>query len=95
MTKIVVVGDEEFTLGFELVGVESKPLQELESLFRKDSDIGIVIISEKDYSTLNMKIKTQIDRMIKPIVVILSEKDYKGGNLREAVIKALGVDLLK
>lgn len=95
MSKIYVVGDEDFTLGFELVGIESKKLDDLEVLFSKDSNAGIVIITQEDYHSLSVKTKSQIDRMIKPIVIILSKDDIKGGNLREAVVKALGVDILK
>lgn len=95
MSKIVVVGDEAFTLGFELVGIESKPFSEFESLLSKDTDVGIVIINKADYDQLNLKLKTKLDTLIKPIVVILSEDDIRGGHLKEAIIKALGVDLLK
>ena len=95
MSKIVVVGDEDFTLGFELVGIESFPFEDFEKLIAKDSQASILIINEKDYSTLSLKLKSQVDRLLKPIVVILSEDDIKGSNLREAIIRALGVDLLK
>ena len=44
MNKIVVVGEEEFTLGFEIVGIESFPLDKLENLISKSSDVGIIII---------------------------------------------------
>lgn len=90
-----VVGDEDFTLGFELVGIESKTMDKFESLISKGTDAGIVVIEQKDYDNLSIKIKGQIDKLIKPIVVILSQDDIKGGNLREAIIRALGVDLLK
>lgn len=95
MSKIIVCGKEEFTLGFELVGIEAKPINDLENLMSKNSDVGIVIISQNDYDSLSIKIKTQIDKLIKPIVVILSDSDIKGNNLKQAIIKALGVDLLK
>ena len=36
-----------------------------------------------------------IDTLIKPLVVIMSQDDTKGTNLREMIIRALGVDLLK
>ncbi len=95
MSKIIVVGDESFTLGFELVGIEAKPMKEFENLLHKDENIGIIIIPQEEYDTLSLKIKTKLDTLIKPIVVILSEEDIKGGNLRNAIIRALGVDLLK
>lgn len=95
MDKIVVVGDEEFTMGFELVGIESAPVDKFESLLDKGAEVGIIIISQKDHETLSMKVKTQLTRQLKPIVVILSEEDIKGNSLREKVVKALGVDLMK
>ena len=95
MTKIVVVGDEDFTFGFELVGIEGKPLDKFEEIISKKSDVGIVVILQKDYDGLSIKLKNTIDKLIKPIVVILSEDDIKGGNIRDAIIRALGVDLLK
>jgi vacuolar-type H+-ATPase subunit F/Vma7 len=95
MSEIVVVGKEEFTLGFELVGIKAQTFDKFEELISKNSNTGIVIIEKSEYDTLSLKIKTQVDKLLKPIVVILSEDDIKGGNLRNAIIKALGVDLLK
>ena len=95
MSKIVVVGDEEFTLGFELVGIDAFPFSEFEKVVSKTSDAGIVVISQQDYDTLSVRLKNDIDKMLKPIVVILSKEDIKGGNLRDAIVRALGVDLLK
>lgn len=95
MNKIIVCGNEDFTLGFELVGIEAKPMSKFESLIGKNSDIGIIVINQEDYDKLSLKLKNQITRLIKPIVLILSKDDIKGGNLKEAIIKALGVDLLK
>lgn len=95
-SKIVVVGSEEFTLGFELVGIEQFSLDKLESLIStKNNNIGIIIISEKDYNLQSQKIKNMIDKLIQPIVVILSDEDIKGNNLREQVMRVLGVDLMK
>lgn len=95
MTKIIALGNEEFTLGFELVGIESGKVENIEKYFQKTEDIGIIIISSQDYETLSLKIKNQIDKSLKPIVIILSKDDIKGNNLRDMIIKALGVDLLK
>jgi len=95
MNKIMVCGGEDFTLGFELVGIEAKPMEEFESLLSKNLDIGIIVIDQEEYNKLSLKLKNQITRLLKPIVLILSKDDIKGGNLKEAIIKALGVDLLK
>ena len=95
MNEIIVVGDEEFTLGFELVGIRAYGIDSFEELISKNSLAGIIIISQENYDSLSLKIKNQVDRLLKPIVVILSQDDIKGGNLRDAIIRALGVDLLK
>jgi len=96
MSKIVVFGNEEFVLGFELVGIETYLIEELEEIIsNKESDIGIVVISSDDYEKLSLRIKNTISKLLKPIVVILSEDDIKGNSLREKIISAMGVDLLK
>lgn len=94
MAEMIVVGEEEFTLGFELVGIKAEPLEKFDELISKNSNVGIIVISQKDYDTLSIRTKNIIDKLIKPIVVILSQDDIKGGNLRDAIIRALGVDLL-
>ena len=93
--KIIVVGEEEFNLGFELVGIESRPIEDIEKLISKIENTGIVILSQESYENLSLKIKNRIDSLLKPIVVILSKDDIKGNNLREKVMRVLGVDLLK
>jgi vacuolar-type H+-ATPase subunit F/Vma7 len=95
MAKIFVCGNEEFTLGFELVGIEAVTFDKFENLISKSSDCGIVIISQDNYNNLSLKLKNTVDKLLKPIIVILSKDDIKGGNLRDAIIRALGVDLLK
>lgn len=95
MSKIVVVGNEEFCMGFELIGIDAYSVSEIERLISKKEDTGIVVISREDYDSLNIRLKNDISKLIKPIVVILSKDDIKGDGLREQIIKALGVDLLK
>lgn len=95
MAEIIAVGDEDFTLGFELVGIRTYPVSEFDKLIQKNSEAGILIVSQRDYDVFPQRTKMEIDRLLKPLVVILSKEDIKGGNLREAIIKALGVDLLK
>jgi vacuolar-type H+-ATPase subunit F/Vma7 len=95
MSKIVVVGDEDFSLGFEIVGIEAFPLSKFEELINKKEEIGIIVIKRDDYEKFSIKVKTKVNRLLKPIVVIISEDDIKGNTLREQIIKALGVDLMK
>lgn len=94
MNTILAIGEEEFTLGFELVGIPGHRIEELETLLN-EQNAGIVILSQQDYDKQDKRLQQRIDQSIKPIVVILSEEDIKGGHLRDAVIRALGVDVLK
>lgn len=91
--QIVAVGEEDFTLGFELVGLNAHRAAELEELLKR-KDIGIIILSQEEYDNQSSRVQQKIDTSIKPIVVLLSQEDVKGGHLREAVIRALGVDVL-
>jgi len=94
MNTIYAIGEEEFTLGFELVGIPARREEELEALL-SEQDAGILILSQEEYNKQHKRLQQKIDQSIKPIVVILSEEDIKGGRLRDAVIRALGVDVLK
>lgn len=93
--KIVVVGTEEFTLGFELIGISSKGIEELESLFSKDSGVGIVIMQDRDYNSLSLRVQNRIEQLLKPIVIVLSEEEIKTNSIRDLIIRSLGVDLMK
>lgn len=93
--RIVVVGDENFTLGFELVGIDSITIDKIDTLFDKNGDVGIVIINKNDFDNLSLKQRGQVTKSLKPLFVILSEEDIKGNSLREQIIKSFGVDLLK
>ena len=55
MSKIVVVGNEDITLGFELVGIESTTMDKFEELISNKSDVGVVVISQEDYNTLSIE----------------------------------------
>ena len=96
MSKIVVSGSEEFSLGFELVGIEYFDLKNLESLIYDSShDVGVVILEKESYDELSVRMQAEIKRIIRPIVVILSKEDVKGDSLRDEIIKTMGVDLMK
>jgi vacuolar-type H+-ATPase subunit F/Vma7 len=95
MEKIVVIGSEDFALGFELVGIQRENISKIEELISSKSDIGILIISSEEFKTLSLKLKNQIERLIKPLVVILSKEDVKGNSLKNQIIKSFGIDLMK
>lgn len=93
--KIVAVGSEDFTFGYEIAGVKAFNEEGFHQAISKQEGAGIVILESEVYEKLSQKDKIMIDTLIKPLVVIMSSEDNKGSNLRELIVKALGVDLLK
>lgn len=93
--NIVAVGSEDFTFGYEIAGVKAYSENDFHKAISKQEGAGIVILDSKVYEKLSQKDKLMIDTLIKPLVVIMSEDNTKGSNLREMIIRALGVDLLK
>jgi len=94
--SIAVIGEEEFTLGFKLAGVQkvydtenySEKIQELV----EREDLGIVIVEQKDLEQLPSHVKRRIDGSVDPVVVPLSEEAEAMG-LQDKIKKVIGVEL--
>jgi len=95
MEKIIVLGNEDFTLGFELIGIEAMTIDSIDEILANKFNVGIVIISKVDYDSLSSRLKNMISKSLKPIVIILSKEDLRANSLRDKIIKAMGVDLMK
>ena len=98
--EIAVVGTAEFTLGFQLAGVQRlyhpESDDDLASTMRdllNQKDVGIVVIDSADLTRLSDRLRSQIADSITPTVLgIGTEED---NTLRESIKSALGVDLWK
>ena len=98
--EIAVVGQLEFTLGFQLAGVENlynpSDDEELSATMRDllgQKDVGIVVIDSADLTRLSDRLRSQIADSITPTILgIGTEED---NSLRESIKSALGVDLWK
>jgi len=99
MTKeIGVVGSEDFVLGFQLAGVrkavrstpETYP-QDVERLLA--SGLGILIVDAKDVDRLNPFLRKRLLDSNEPVVIQMGGES--GGDLREKVKRAIGIDLYK
>ncbi len=93
---IAVIGDEEFTLGFRLAGVQKtfgkeNYQQKLQELLQRD-DLGIVIVEESDLQELPKRIREQVDESVDPVVVSLSE-EAESERLNEKIRKVIGADI--
>jgi V/A-type H+-transporting ATPase subunit F len=93
-----VIGDEQFVLGFKLLGIkknrsivnEEEFEDNLIEMFR-DKEIGIIIIQPEYYKNLSTKTKLRVDTSLKPTVIVLGEK--LSDILRDKIRHVIGVDL--
>ena len=98
--KIAVVGDNEFTLGFRLAGVEdihnSANPEEMAEVLRgilRDSDVGIIVVDSDEMLQLPERLRQNLSDSISPTVLGIGTKE--DNTLRETIRKAIGVDLWK
>ena len=97
---IAVVGTPEFTLGFQLAGIDNLHNPEGEeatiSTFKKllsTKSVGIVVVDSTILTTLPERLRDQLSASISPTVLgIGTEEDT---TLRDTIRKAIGVDLWK
>ena len=98
--EIAVVGNNDFTLGFRLAGVErihnttneGEMATILKSLLN-EKDIGIIVIDSEDLIQLPERLKQQLSDSVSPTVLGIGTKE--DNTLRESIRKAIGVDLWK
>lgn len=101
--KIIVIGEEELTLGFRLAGVSewytfggeegAKKLGEL----LKRSDVGIIIASSGIRKALDWRLESAVEASSKPIVVFVPGKrggiDESEMSLQELIRRSIGINL--
>ena len=97
---IAVIGTPEFTLGFQLAGINRLHHPEddeaLTNTIREllgQKEVGIVVIDSADLTRLSDRLRSRIADSITPTILgIGTEED---NTLRESIKSALGVDLWK
>ena len=100
--KYFVIGDEDTVLGFGLVGVDGETVtneEEAADVFSrtlKDSDVGIVIITERAADFIRGDVERYV--FTEDFPLILEIPDRKGRvpgrpSLRETVNNAIGVSV--
>ena len=93
---IGVIGDEEFTLGFKLAGVQKTFSNEnyeetIEQAIKRD-DIGILVAEQSDLEKLPGRVRKNVEESVDPVVVTLSETAESSG-LQEKIRRVIGVDI--
>ena len=97
--EIAVVGDEDFVLGYKLVGIrKTYPAEdeELESVINdvlQDTGVGILVLSSRSLGKVSAGAKRRIMASSHPVVISVGTEEEE--DLREKVKKAIGVDLYK
>ncbi len=94
--SIAVIGREEFTLGFQLAGIQKvyereNYTEKIQEITDRD-DIGIVIVEQQDLEELPSHIRQRIEGSVDPVVVPLTEEAEAMG-LQDKIRKVIGVDL--
>ena len=98
--EIAVVGPLEFTLGFQLAGVENlynpsddEEMAEILRSLLNQAEVGVVVVDNFDLMRLPERLRLQLSESITPTVLgIGTEED---NTLRESIKSALGGDLWK
>jgi V/A-type H+-transporting ATPase subunit F len=97
--EIAVVGDEDFVLGYKLVGIRKTfPAadDEIESVVDgvlQDKDVGILILAAQSLKKASAGARRRIMSSSHPVVISVGTEEEE--DLREKVKKAIGVDLYK
>ncbi|MFQ6106882.1 MAG: V-type ATP synthase subunit F [Thermoplasmata archaeon] len=97
--EIAVVGDEDFVLGYKLVGIRktyASADEELESVIHgvlQDRNAGILIVSSSSLAKVSPGARKRIMSSSHPVVISVGVEEEE--DLREKVKKAIGVDLYK
>jgi V/A-type H+/Na+-transporting ATPase subunit F len=98
MKKIAVLGDDKFSLGFELAGIKNSfklskdhPEYTIKELM-SNKEIGLIIFQEEILSQLNEVTKEKMLQSIEPVFLMISEQDTNE-ELKKLIKKSIGVDL--
>jgi len=96
--EIAVVGDEKFTLGFRLAGIQktytpSNNDEKLEELL-ETPELGIIITEERIIQETSKKIRQRIEASVDPVVIGLSEQ-AESERLQQKIKAAIGADITK
>lgn len=96
--SLVAIGEADFTLGFQLAGVQKivhpNNLKEDIKFLLDDENLSIVLIDEVTFNKLDSRIKDEVINSIKPVFVTVSVT-AQHQELRKMIRQAIGVDLLK
>jgi V/A-type H+-transporting ATPase subunit F len=98
--EIAVVGSEDFTIGFALAGVRKRVVtvdpgeaEHAIGAVLESREAGILVVDAKEAERLSPSIRRRLAASLDPVVVQLGGEG--GGDLRDKVRRAIGIDLYK
>ena len=96
--ELGVVGDEEFCLGFRLVGIhhvydmgEGDDVEETVTKAMADEEVGILVMPSDLIPQLHPSTRQDITSSVRPVVIPIGAVEET--DLREKIKQAVGVDL--
>ena len=96
--EIGVVGNDLFTIGFRLVGIEKwfnvneeVPVENAIKTALQDKEIGGLVIHDEDWKELDASLRKKLSNSVKPTVIAIGAEVDEG--LRDRIKTAVGVDL--
>lgn len=100
MSRFIIFGKEEFTLGFSLAGIkdiinidDNTAERELKKIL--DNKIhGILVTDNKTMNMVSEKTRLKLQDSVNPVIVVLSESAEQE-EVRRMIIKAIGIDILE
>ena len=98
--EIAVIGDDLFTIGFRLVGIEKwfnisgdVSVDEVVKSALSDKGIGVIVIHDKNWKELEPSLRKKLSNSVKPTVIAIGSEVDQG--LRDRIKTAVGVALWK
>ena len=96
--EIGIVGNDLFTIGFRLVGIEKwfnvsddVPVDDAIKTALLDKEIGALVIHDEDWKKLDASLRKKLSNSVKPTVIAIGADVDEG--LRDRIKTAVGVDL--
>lgn len=100
MSRFIILGGDEFTLGFRLAGIkdiigvnENTAEKEIKKLLDEKVE-GILVIDNKTVGFLPERLRHRVEDSVNPVVVVLSDTAEQE-TIRRMIIKAIGIDILE
>ena len=90
---VIAVGDESFTLGFELVGIKTFNTQqpeEIKSLAK--GQVGVMIIEDKLMGSFDEDQRREFEDSIRPLFVVLSTR-HSQESISKLIKRSIGIEL--